>query len=173
MCKVCGKVLPLAIWDQTSACAEDQWTNSAAEYPQALFVARTRPFPDNVENAAKEPYRGSHRPSTTRCSPSSRKSVSTRTSMCAETLSHARTGGYLQDHQGDGGRGVQRRLRNLIKLVALSVSFRQTGARVRKVLDAVRDRKSEATSMASRKAVANEFDLNFTGDFDGCWADCL
>ena len=21
--------------------------------------------------------------------------------------------------------------------------------------------------------MANEFDLNFTGDFDGCWADCL
>ena len=79
----------------------------------------------------------------------------------------------MQDHQGDGGRGVQRRLRNLIKLVALSASFRQTGARVRKVLDAVLDRKSEATSKASRKAVANEFDLNFTGDFDGCWADCL
>ena len=36
---------------------------------------------------------------------------------------------------------MQRRLRNLIKLVALSASFRQTGARVRKVLDAVLDRK--------------------------------
>ena len=160
---MCGKVLPLAIWDQTSACVEDHFVGGIP----AGAVRRVE-----------------------RCSPSSRKFISTRTSMCAQTLSRGRTTAPTRRRAPfgsrpclnkevtckttrDGGRRVHRRLRNIIKFVALSASFRQTGARVRKVLDAVLDRKPEATSKASRKAMANEFDLNFSADFDGYWADCL
>ena len=41
------------------------------------------------------------------------------------------------------------------------------------MLEAVLDRKPDATSKAARQAMAKEFDLNFTGDFHGHWPDCL